>query len=421
MSSAVAMAEVDPLPLVPVMWMDGMESWGSPSSDDQGAHAVQRRQGPAARHVRSKSMWASSQASASSSAAKAAGTGSATAAGSGSRCGQEAARRERVALTGVPPSGTSVGATRSSTTDRSTTHLPTSVRLGRSYITSSSTSSRMAPQAAGAGAAQQRLLGHRLERVGRELELDVVEREDPLVLAGQRVLRLDQDLHQRVLEQRRHGAHHGQAADELGDQPELDEVLGQHVAQDLAVVAVLAVHLGPEADAALADAALDQLVQPGEGTAADEQDVRGVDLDELLVRVLAPALGRHRGRGALEDLEQGLLHAFARDVPGDGGVLALAGDLVDLVDVDDPGLGPLDVVVGRLDQLQEDVLDVLAHVPGLGQRGGVGDGERHVEHAGQRLGQQRLAAAGRPEQAGCSTWPARRRPRPLGGPACTRL
>ena len=139
-------------------------------------------------------------------------------------------------------------------------------------------------------------------------------------------------------------------------------------------------------------------VHPGERAAADEQDVRGVDLDELLVRVLAPALRRHRRRGALEDLEQRLLHALARDVAGDRRVLALAGDLVDLVDVDDPGLGLLDVVVGGLDQLEEDVLDVLADVAGLGEGGGVGDGEGHVEHAGQRLGQQRLAAAGGAEQ-----------------------
>jgi hypothetical protein len=44
------------------------------------------------------------------------------------------------------------------------------------------------------------------------------------------------------------------------------------------------------------------------------------------------------------------------------GVLALAGDLVDLVDVDDAGLGLLDVVVSGLDQLEQDVLDVLADV-----------------------------------------------------------
>jgi hypothetical protein len=37
---------------------------------------------------------------------------------------------------------------------------------------------------------------------------------------------------------------------------------------------------------------------------------------------------------------------------GDRVVVRLAGDLVDLVDVDDPGLGLLHVEVGRLDQLE---------------------------------------------------------------------
>ena len=87
-----------------------------------------------------------------------------------------------------------------------------------------------------------------------------------------------------------------------------------------------------------------------------------------------------------------------RHVARDRRVVGLARDLVDLVDVDDPRLGLLDVVVGGLDQLEEDVLDVLADVAGLGQRRGVGDRERDVEDARQRLGQQRLAAAGRPEQ-----------------------
>src|ERR1700751_2280641 len=71
-------------------------------------------------------------------------------------------------------------------------------------------------------------------------------------------------------------------------------------------------------------------------------------------------LGPPRGGGALEDLQQRLLDALTGDVPGDRRVLALACDLVDLVDVDDPGFGLLDVVVRRLDQLEQDVLDVLA-------------------------------------------------------------
>jgi hypothetical protein len=88
----------------------------------------------------------------------------------------------------------------------------------------------------------------------------------------------------------------------------------------------------------------------------------------------------------------------SRIVTGDRRVLGLAGDLVDLVDVDDARLGLLDVVVSGLDELEEDVLDVLTDVAGLGERGGIGDGERHVEHAGQGLGQQRLAAAGGAQQ-----------------------
>jgi hypothetical protein len=47
----------------------------------------------------------------------------------------------------------------------------------------------------------------------------------------------------------------------------------------------------------------------------------------------------------------------------------------------------------RLQQLEDDVLDILAHIAGLGQRGGVGHGEGHIEDARQRLRQQRLAAA----------------------------
>ncbi len=116
------------------------------------------------------------------------------------------------------------------------------------------------------------------------------------------------------------------------------------------------------------------------------------------MRVLASALRRHARGGALEDLQQRLLDALAGDVAGDRRVLALAGDLVDLVDVDDARLGLLDVVVGRLDQLEEDVLDVLADVAGLGEGGGVRDREGHVEHPGQRLREVRLAAAGRADQ-----------------------
>jgi hypothetical protein len=109
-------------------------------------------------------------------------------------------------------------------------------------------------------------------------------------------------------------------------------------------------------------------------------------------------LRRHVGDGPLEHLQERLLHALARDVARDRDVLARLADLIDLVDVDDPLLGRRDVVVGGRDELEDQVLDVLADVAGLGQGGGVADGEGHVQAPRQGLGQRRLAAAGRADQ-----------------------
>ncbi len=155
---------------------------------------------------------------------------------------------------------------------------------------------------------------------------------------------------------------------------------------------------GAEADALLARALGDDLLEAGESTGDDEQHVGRVDLDELLVRMLAAALRGNGGDRALENLQQRLLHALARDVAGDRRVLGLAGDLVDLVDVDDAGLGALDVVVRGLDELEQDVLDVFTDVAGLGEGRGIRYRERHVEALGEGLGEIGLAAAGRADQ-----------------------
>ena len=133
-----------------------------------------------------------------------------------------------------------------------------------------------------------------VERVLGEDELDAVEGEEALELLDERVARLDQDRDEVLARELVHGAHDRQAADELGDQPVLDQVLGQAVLEHLARVALgLGLDRGGEADAFVADAPLDDLVEVRERAAADEQHVGRVDRQELLVRVLAPALRRH--------------------------------------------------------------------------------------------------------------------------------
>jgi hypothetical protein len=54
---------------------------------------------------------------------------------------------------------------------------------------------------------------------------------------------------------------------------------------------VLGAHVGAEADGVLTDPAADDLVETGERATADEEDVRRVDREELLVGMLAPPCG----------------------------------------------------------------------------------------------------------------------------------
>ena len=133
-----------------------------------------------------------------------------------------------------------------------------------------------------------------------------------------------------------------------GISPYLDQVLRFHLFERGADLALLhRLDVGLEAERFLADAALDHLVEADERAAADEEDVRRVDLEELLVRMLAAALRRHVGDRAFQNLQQRLLNAFARDIACDRRVLVLAADLVDLVDVDDALLALLDVAARR--------------------------------------------------------------------------
>jgi hypothetical protein len=64
--------------------------------------------------------------------------------------------------------------------------------------------------------------------------------------------------------------------------------------------------------------------------------------------MLSATLRRDVRDGAFEHLQQGLLHAFAADVAGDGDVVARLADLVDFVDVDDSALSRFKIVVGVL-------------------------------------------------------------------------
>ena len=183
-------------------------------------------------------------------------------------------RRRRPSAAAV----TSVGEVPFSIVSRVTTHFCTSRRDGSSNWTSSSVSSMIERSPRAPGLAFQRLVGHRHQRLVSEHELDPVELEEALELLDEGVARLGEDLHELIAAELVDRRHHRQAADELGDQPVLDEILGQAALERLAGVALLLAHdLGAEADALMADATLDHLLEVRERPPADEQHVGGVD------------------------------------------------------------------------------------------------------------------------------------------------
>ena len=136
----------------------------------------------------------------------------------------------------------------------------------------------------------------------------------------------------------------------------------------------------------------DGLVDTIESAAADEQDVRRVDLKHFLMRMLAAALRRNTGNGPFEDLQKGLLNAFTGNVASNGRVFRFTGNLIDFVDVDDAPFSFGNIVISSLDELEQAVFDVFADIAGFGQARRIGDGKGHIEEASQGLGQERLAA-----------------------------
>ena len=87
-------------------------------------------------------------------------------------------------------------------------------------------------------------------------------------------------------------------------------------------------------------------------SSADEQNVRRIDLDQFLLRMLSASLRRrYRCNRSLKDLKQRLLYTLAGYISRDRHVLGLLGDLIDLIDIDDTVLCTLNVVICRLNNL----------------------------------------------------------------------
>ena len=191
-----------------------------------------------------------------------------------------------------------------------------------------------------------------------------------------------------------------QAADEFRDQAEVQQVFGLHLVHEVLVCLRLpGGFLGcSKSESIAAQAPSHDVLHPHESSSTYEEDTLGVDLDVILLGMLATALGRNIADGAFQDLEESLLDALSGDVAGDADILGLAPDLVDLVDIDDAPLSLLDIEIGGLQQPKDDVLDIFADVTGFRQGGGVHDAEGDIQYAGEGAGEESLPGSGGTEK-----------------------
>ena len=136
----------------------------------------------------------------------------------------------------------------------------------------------------------------------------------------------------------------------------------------------------------------DDVFQAYECPAADERDVRRVEADARLGRVLVVAIRLHRGNRAFEELQEGVLDTLPQILEA----RATSLDLVDLVDADGALLGDINIAVGCQDQPGEQALNVVPDVPSLGRARRIDDDEGDIEIRSQASDQVRLPEPERP-------------------------
>ena len=85
-----------------------------------------------------------------------------------------------------------------------------------------------------------------------------------------------------------------------------------------------------------------------EGTTTYKENIARIHRNVLLVRMLAPTLGRNVDRSAFQQFQKSLLHTLSADVTGDGGIITLTCYLVNLVNEDDAALRGFHIIIGHL-------------------------------------------------------------------------
>ena len=194
---------------------------------------------------------------------------------------------------------------------------------------------------------------------------------------------------------------HGQAPDELGLKSIVDEILGPRLTQQI-FSGRLVMHGGTESDGSLALAFLDDFLQPGKGSADDEQNVPRVHhltSGAALARIehhlhlAADVVRRIKSHFRfLHEFEQRRLHATTTDI-ATAAAFTTGGELVDLIEINNAVLGELDIAIRFCHQVTDEIIDIAPDITGLAELRGISLHKRHANEIGDVLDEVGLANA----------------------------
>ena len=111
--------------------------------------------------------------------------------------------------------------------------------------------------------------------------------------------------------------------------------------------------------------------------------------------MLSSALRRNRCNGSLNDLQKRLLNSLSGYISGNGRILRLSCDLVNLININNTMLCTFNIAICCLNHFQEDAFYIFPHISGLCQSCRICDGKRNIQYLCEGLGKQSLSASGR--------------------------
>src|SRR4051812_46556466 len=99
--------------------------------------------------------------------------------------------------------------------------------------------------------------------------------------------------------------------------------------------AVLFVEMTAKSHPFFARSFADDVFETNECTAANKQNIRGIYLQKLLLRVFSTTFRWHTRHRSFDDFQKSLLNALTGDVARDRWIVRFPGNLVYLIDVND--------------------------------------------------------------------------------------